>query len=69
VFKIYDDLDKDDNEKWMFVYHDNFLIGAHSHEDAYTKLEKFLVHARENNVYMKMEKTLLGQTKQHLFLV
>ena len=67
VLEIFDSIDEDDDEKWMFVLHDNFLIGAHTHEDAYAKLEKFLARAREKNVYLKMEKTHLGQTKQHFF--
>ena len=28
MMDIFDDLDKDDDEKWVFILHDNFLIGA-----------------------------------------
>ena len=69
MMDIFDDLNPapGDGAKWLFVLHDNFLIGAHDHADAMIKLRKFLERASEKNVYLKMEKTHLGQTKQHFF--
>ena len=67
MMDIFDDLDKDDDEKWVFILHDNFLIGAHNPDDCYQKLQKFLARARKYNVYLKMEKTHIGQVKQHFF--
>jgi hypothetical protein len=67
MMDIFNSLNIEGEEEWLFVLHDNFLIGAHSHPDAYEKLAKFLKRAKDFNVYLKMEKTHLGQTKQHFF--
>ena len=67
MMDIFNSLNIEGEEEWLFVLHDNFLIGAHSHLDAYEKLAKFLQRAKDFNVYLKMEKTHLGQTKQHFF--
>jgi hypothetical protein len=67
MMDVFDSLNDGCEEKWCFVLHDNFLIGSHSHEDSVKKLRLFLVRAREKNVYLKMEKTHIGHTKQHFF--
>ena len=67
MMDIFNSLNIEGEEEWLFVLHDNFLIGAHSHLDAYEKLAKFLQRAKDFNVYLKMEKTHLGQTEQHFF--
>ena len=67
MMEIFDPLNDGSEQRWCFVLHDNFLIGADSHKDAYEKLEKLLERARQYNVYLKMEKTHLGHAKQHFF--
>jgi exodeoxyribonuclease III len=67
MMDIFDKLNIPGEEKWMFVLHDNFLIGAHSHEQSLERLAIFFECAREANVYLKMEKTHIGQRKQHFF--
>ena len=63
----FDDLNDGWDRKWCYVLHDNILIGGFSDDDLYQKIKIFLQRCKERNVYLKFEKTNIGQVKQHFF--
>jgi hypothetical protein len=46
--------------EWMIVIFDNFLILAHSYDDAYDKLERVFHRCIERNLVLKFKKSFLG---------
>lgn len=56
-----------DFDVWSIVLFDNILLLANSYEDAYEKLEKFLLRCVERNIFLKFEKSFLGVQEVNFF--
>lgn len=56
-----------DFAEWTIVIFDNFLVLAHSLEDALSKLEKILKRCREFGIVLKMKKSWIGVRKVTFF--
>ena len=54
-------------EDWMIVIFDNFLILAHTFQDAFDKLKLVVERAKEYNLYFRFQKTWLGQRTVNFF--
>ena len=57
----------EDFEEWTIVIFDNFLILAHTYEDAASKLERVLKRCDEFGVILKMKKSFIGVKKVIFF--
>ena len=64
---VFQGLNEPGKERWLFLLHDNVLIGGHNDEDLCRKMRIFLQRCKDMNVYLKFEKTNIGQVKQHFF--
>ncbi len=64
---VFRDLNEPDQERWLFVLHDNVLIGGHSDDDLCKKIRILLQRCKDKNFYLKFEKTNIRQVNQHFF--
>ena len=54
-------------EDWMIVIFDNFLVLAHTYEDAFEKFKLVVERAKTFNLFFRFQKTWLGQRKVTFF--
>ena len=52
---------------WIIVIFDNFLVLAHTYEDAYEKLQKVLIRCKEKGMVLKLKKSWIGYTEARFF--